>query len=541
MPVTAYLHFTDSAPAYGGSFTEGIVGAPKYINPLLAQANDTDRDITALIFSGLTKFDENGELVMDLAKTYDVSDDGLTYTFTLRDNIFWHDNEPITADDVVFTILTAQNENYNSLHIINWKGVEVSKIDSRTIAFKLKNQYAHFLNNTTLGIIPKHLWENVKPVNFGLSDLNTKPIGSGPYKFEKLKKDEFGNIKEYELRAFKEYHDEGPFIKTIIFKFYMSEEDMLDAKNNGDINSLSVSSQGLKKIKFKQRATINKIKLPRYFSVFFNQNQSSALSDKNVRLALNYATNKQELTNEILGGNAEIVNSPILSNLLGLKSPSISYSYDKNKAISLLEEKDWLLQSPENSEGTSKDEGELSPFRFKGEEEDIEELRIELTTSDWPELLNIATEIKKQWEEIGVGVDLQVLPLPELQQVIKERQYEALLFGEVLNINIDPFSFWHSSEKKDPGLNLSLYDNKSADQLLENARQTVSFDERMRVYEEFQDILIEDAPAVFLYSPDYLYVQPDKIKNNNTKIISVPSERFGNINKWYINTKRVFK
>jgi len=166
-------------------------------------------------------------------------------------------------------------------------------------------------------------------------------------------------------------------------------------------------------------------------------------------------------------------------------------------------------------------------------------LEIKLTTSDWPELIAIGNEIKQQWGAIGMQVNLEILPLPELQQAIKSREYEALLFGEVLALDPDPFSFWHSSQKRDPGLNLALYDNKDADKLLEDARQTLDRSARLSKYDDFQRVIAKDIPAIILYSPDYLYGQPAKIKGNDTGLISMPSDRFNSVAKWYIETRRV--
>jgi len=544
IPISSYFHFTKPIPDFGGSWTEGMVGAPKQINPLLAQINDVDRDISKLVYAGLTKYNEEGRIVMDLAESYDISKDGLTYTFRLRDELVWHDEEPLSADDIVFTILIVQNPNYNSLQAINWQGVEVSKIDQKTIEFKLKNKYAQFLNNTTLGIMPKHVWEGVKPINFGLSEFNVKPIGSGPYEFRKFKRDEFGNIKSYELNSFEGYYDGQPFIDKIKFKFYLSEQELLDAYNDGNIDGFVASPSQLALLKFRQKTLLNNLKLPRYFSIFFNQNQSSVLSDDGVRIALNYATDKREIIDDILDGNGTIVDSPMLSGILSINSPSVSYNFNTEKANQVLDDNDWLYLTEEeilDDEGRLFNE-EIVPFRFKKPEESEQDhtlLRIELTTSDWPELVQVAEEIKKQWQVVGAQVDLLILPLPELQQAIRDRDYEALLFGEVLNLDPDPFSFWHSSQKKSPGLNLALYDNDTADTLLEETRQTIDRIERKNKYGEFQNVLLKDAPAVFLYSPDFIYVQSKKVKGNNTTTISIPSDRFGSVNEWYVDTRRV--
>ena len=209
------LSHTISIPNYGGSYKEGLIGSPQYINPILCQTYDTDQDISQLIFSGLMKYDSRGELVPDLAEEYAIGEEGKIYDFFLRKNITWHDGKPFNADDVIFTIQTIQNPEYRSPVIFNWNGVEIEKIDDYTIRFKLKNAYAPFLNNTTIGILPKHIWENISPPEFFLTQTNLKPIGTGPYKFTKFEKDRKGSIKALYLQANKDYHLNRPYIKKI--------------------------------------------------------------------------------------------------------------------------------------------------------------------------------------------------------------------------------------------------------------------------------------------------------------------------------------
>lgn len=540
IPISAYFHYTKIAPDFGGSFTEGLVGTPKHINPLLAQVNDVDRDLASLIYPGLMKYNGEGKLEPALAGSYTVSEDGLTYTFKLRENLKWHDGEPITADDVIFTVLTAQNPDYDSFQKQNWQGIDVSKGDGQTVIFKLKTKYAQFPSNTTLGILPKHIWGNIKPTNFALSEMNIKPaVGAGPYKFSKIKRDQLGNIKSLEFTAFDKYYGGKPYISKIIFKFYPSEDELINAYNKNEIDGLgSLSPQKINSIRFRGQLKIKKLKLPRYFAVFFNQNQSKQLSDGNVRLALSYATDKDEILNKILSGNGTIADSPLLPGIIELPASNDSierYNFDIEKAKKILDEAGWKY-----SEENKVREKAPPPPKKKGEKPgEAAKLEIRLTTSNWPELAAVADQIKKQWEAIGARVNVEILDLPELQQAIKGREYEALLFGEVLGLDPDPFSFWHSSQKRDPGLNLALYDNKAADKLLEEAKQTLDRSARLSKYDEFQKIVVKDVPAIFLYSPDYLYAQPAKIKNSNVSIISMPSDRFSTINQWYIDTKRV--
>ena len=546
IPIATYYHFTKPAATYGGAMKEGVIGEPRHINPLLSQS-DADRDLVKLVYSGLFRYNKDGKLVPDLAKSYETSPDELNYTVYLKDNSIWHDGTPVTADDVIFTIQAAQNPDYGSLQRINWQGVELEKVNDQTVRFKLKNKYAQFLNNLTLPLLPQHLWGNIKPINFTLSEMNLKPIGSGPYQFRKLRKNSSGRIDTYELRVNPYFYDGRPFIEKLELKFYGSEDALIEAYNKNEIDNLAlISPKNIKKLKFKQRLTVENIKMPRYFGVFFNQNQSKILSEKNIRLALSHATDKETLVSNILENNGIVINSPLTGMVFGLDQEVKKYEYNKDMARETLQKAGWLaspkpLASPEPSaERGSAEHGDKTDengILMKGNEK----LSLKLTTSTWPELTDVAQQLKEQWKELGVDLHIEVLPTSDLQQAIKERNYQMLLFGEILNLDPDPFSLWHSSQKKDPGLNLALYDNKTADKLLEEARQTLNPDDRAAKYNEFQKLVAEEIPALFLYSPYYLYGHSKKINGFENKIISTPSDRFSNIEKWYVETKRVWR
>lgn len=525
IPFSAYSHFTNPSPDYGGSFSEGVIGQPRRINPLLAQANDPDRDLVSLIYSSLLKYNDEGKLVPDLAKSYEISSDGLNYTVYLKDNIMWHDGKKLTADDVVYTIETAQNSDYGSSQRVSWQGVTVQNVNATTIIFKLNNKYAQFLNNLTLGILPKHVWEKVQPINFSSSEYNLKPVGSGPYIFDKLQKDNLGQIQSYQLRVNKDYYDGRAYIDEILIKFYDSESSMIEAYNKNDVQELfMVSPQNLGKIKFKQRLNIKELKMPRYYGVFFNQSENTALADKNVRLAINHATDKDAIIDKVIGGKGTAIYSPLIENVLDVDQDIPKYLHDLDQAKKILSASGWT--------GTD-DKGILKKREAR--------LTVKITTSTLPEFAEVANILKEQWLKAGIEVTVETLNTPQLQQVIRDRNYEALLFGEILDLDPDPFTLWDSSQKQKLGLNLALYDNPTADGLLQDARQSLNPLDRAQKYNDFQKIVINDVPAVFLYNPLYLYPQTSNIRGADTKVIAVPSDRFSSVEKWYINTKRIWK
>lgn len=528
IPLTTYYHYTNAVPASGGTLVEGILGEPRLVNPLLSQTSDADRDIASLVFSGLYRYNGQGKLVPEMARSMpEITSDGLSYSVTLRDDARWHDGVPVTADDVVFTVQTAQNSDYGAPLAVrgNWQGVTVERAGERVIIFHLKAKYAQFPNILTLGILPKHLWADVKPSNFSLSELNIKPVGSGPLRFTSLVKNNLGHIVSYKLSAWPQYYGGRVHIDGIEFRFYGAEEELIAAFNNNDIDNIGyLSGQNISALKFKSRINLEQLRMPRYYALFFNQTQSKALADKNIRLALNYATDRVHIINKAMDGNAFLINSPMMGGILDINPTVRTYDYDLAQAQSVLKAGGWTP----NADGVP----------AKGKDALLE---LKITTSTWSELSAVAMQIKEQWEKLGVKITVETLPISQLQQVIKDRNYQILLFGEIMSIDPDPFAMWHSSQRQEPGLNLALYKNDTADKLMEEARATLNPLERRQKYDDFQKILIEDIPAVFLYSPHFLYGLTRDVRGFDTQIISTPDGRFTDIRDWYIDTSRQFK
>ena len=227
--------------------------------------------------------------------------------------------------------------------------MEVEKISELVVQFKLKNPYAAFLENLTLKILPKHIWQDISAQNFPLTNRNLAPVGSGPYKFVKLEQDISGFINSVYFKINSEYYGQKPFLSEIVFKFFEKEEDLIKSIKNNEVDSFSFSS-------FKNYNLLNSVYdpdtnskenvvfndyhffIPRYFAVFFNFDESEVLAEEKVREALNYGTNKKEIVAKIWGSEAKIVDSPILPDIYGFENPKINYQFDLEKAISLLEE-----------------------------------------------------------------------------------------------------------------------------------------------------------------------------------------------------------
>ena len=613
LSISFYQDNTQMCPAHGGIYREGVVGQPRFINPIYAASNDVDKDLTGLIFSGLMKYNSNGEIIPDIAKEPPtIKEDGTIYEVYLRDDVFFHDMKKLTADDIVFTVNTIQNPDFKSPIRANWLGVKIEKISDEAVRFRLENPYPDFLETLTLKILPAHIWKNISAQQFALSPYNNlQPIGSGPYKIKTVDQDKkSGKILSINLEAFSEYHQNVPYISQVSFIFFEKKENLINAAKKGSIDALSSDTPISA---FNQYSFY----LPRYFAVFFNESKNKLLAQKEIRQALNYATNKKEIIEKVLLGEGKQVDSPLLPEIYGYNPPKKIYEFDIEKAESLFEKagftkEDGLFVKTTEGEklhftrvleygdrgkeveklqqclsldteiypekkvtgyfGKSTKKGVIA-FQEKYAKDILEPigltkgtgdvrrktieklnevciitpaktipLKIILTTVEDTTLKLTANVLKEQWEKAGIKVEIETLPISALKQdVIRPRNYEALLFGEVLGTLPDPFPFWHSSQKTDPGLNIAEYKNKNVDKLIEQARIETDTKIKSDKYEEIQELIIEDSPAVFLYNPNYLYFASNKIKGIKAGLIADPSQRFSAIEDWYITTKRAFK
>ncbi|MBI2612422.1 peptide ABC transporter substrate-binding protein [Candidatus Kaiserbacteria bacterium] len=522
-------------PSHGGTLTEGVIGPARFVNPLLSLSGP-DKDLTALVYSGLMRATPEGNLIPDLADHYDISEDGTVYTFTLRDGLTFHDGSSLTSADVLFTIQQAQNPDIKSARRADWEGVSVSAPNPVTVLFTLPHAYAPFLENATLGILPKARWSDVSAEEFPFHTLNTKPIGSGPYRVDDLKTSSTGSATRYELSSFDNFALGRPYLNTITFLFFSNEDDLIAAFNAGRIDSIaSVSPSAVETLKT-NGASMARAALPRTFGVFLNQSKNTVLAEPAVRSALDAAVDKERLIDEVLKGYGVPLDGPIPPGILGTVSPATPAPFADGKAEDARSE--GIAEAARNilsRGGWTFDETAGVWMKKKTI------LEFTLATADEPELSATAEMLASMWEAAGIKVNVQVYSLSELNSVVlRPRNYEAVLFGEVVGRSLDLFAFWHSSQRNDPGLNLALYANSRADTLLTRARETTSMREREKLYGQLQELVANDTPAVFLYAPEFIYVVPALLGGVELGALTTPSERYLNVHEWYTDTERVW-
>ncbi|MEN9852380.1 MAG: hypothetical protein RI996_323 [Candidatus Parcubacteria bacterium] len=514
--------FSIEVPAYGGTVREGVVGSPRLINPLLA-VSQSDLDLTSLIYSGLLRQDADGNMLPDLAESYTVSEDALTYTIVLKDGLTFHDGKPLTTADVLYTIALVQDDALGSVKKIEWEGVAVSEKDEQTLIFTLKKPYPRFIQSLDLGILPKHIWKNLPIEAIALSDYNLSPIGSGPYKIVDIEK-KSGIQKKYTLRAFDDFSGGKPYIDTFSIEIYQNEAELLKDIEKGSIaNASALGPNNASFLKDNGGLKTHLTNLPRIYGVFWNQDKNQIFVSSAVRKALSSAIDTKQIITAALYGFGEPTVSPIPTLFFEQKGERL-FSIEESRKI--LEADGWKRNA-----STTIYEKVIAGKNT--------ELAFTLTTvSGIPEFEKTTEILQNTWQELGARVTIESYELGDLnQKIIKDRKYEALLYGTVVSDEENLYAFWHSSQRKDPGLNLSQYANTKVDAVLEQIRSGKVSEES---YNTFISEFTADSPASLIYSPEFIYVTDKHIHIPDFSRIVSPEDRFTQVHTWYIRTEKIW-
>lgn len=514
-----YYSKTVEAPASGGQYTEGIMGQPTYVNPVIAGNNEIDSDISEIVFADLIK----------LADHYNVSPDGKTWNVVLKSDLLWSDKKPLTSDDVIFTIETIQDLNARSPLYQTWQGIAANRISELEIQFDLRNTYAFFLDNLKeLRIIPKHIFGVIPAANIRQSDYNLEPVSSGPYKFTAYEKRKDGFITDYHFDVNENYAGDQPLIQNFNIKFFPNADELISAFNSrkidgfGDLNPKNI---GDLKLNYK----LTEIYMPRYYAIFLNSATKQSLKEIAVRTALELATDKNKIIEKVFDNKAKTVNQPILPMMSDYDSSTDNSEFSIEKAKEILEKEMWIA-NPDTG------------IREKKIGKITEKLEFDVIIPQIQFLIDTINIIKNDWQEAGIKINPIILnPSDITEEIIKTRNYQMMIFGNILKINPDIFSFWHSSERFYPGLNLALYENKKVDGLLESIRKNFNEESRKNDVKTLLSLFSSEKPAILLYSPAYIYVSPQNLGGIGENTIATPAGRFDNIDKWYLRTTRTFK
>ncbi len=532
-------------PAVGGTYTEAFIGEPRFINPLYASTSDADADLSHLIFSGLVRWDPIEGIVNDLAEEITISEDGKTYTVQLREDAHFHNGTSVRASDVLFTFAAVQNPEYRSPLAVSFRGITISQVDDLTVSFELTKAFAPFIASLSFGILPSELWVDIPAKNVPLAALNLEPIGSGPFKFKEFSKDKKGTILSYTLERNANFYDEKPFLETFTAKFYANAEDAISALDNRNVEGVAfVPPEQEDRVLKSSIASLAHPSIPLTASISFNQDKHAALKSLAVRQALERLIDREALVREALHGNGQTAYSPIPDGILGASVDLAKHPFDPGAAIALLEGAKFIKTEGQPYRSLPKD---IADARKKQLPENADPstasvLSVTITTVQKPKFVRTAELLKAQFEAAGIKTEIAVVPAENLlDSVVKPGAYEILLTETLTGGDPDPYPFWHSSQIGNGGLNLAHYANRNVDTLLEDARATVDPTVREAKYKEFQTILADEVPAVFLYRSTYAYAYASKLRDVTIDRILTPPDRFSTISKWFVKTKKVLK
>ncbi|MDB4984324.1 MAG: family 5 extracellular solute-binding protein peptide/nickel transport system substrate-binding [Patescibacteria group bacterium] len=516
--------FSSLVPIRGGSYKEGIVGSPRFINPVLA-TSDADHDLTKLVYSGLVRMSQDGLIEPDLASSWDVSTDGKTYTITMKPKLAFHDGKPLTSADVVFTVSKIQDSTLKSPLRVAWDGVTVAAPDAQTVVFTLSKPYAGFLNQLTVGIMPEHLWGKIADDQWSTSQYNSEPVGSGPYKISSVTRSRVGVAESVNMTAFRKFALGAPYIENVSIESFANASDAESAFKAGSIAGLAAIDSGDIATTKTSTTEVLTSPTPRVFGIFFNPSKNKIFADQTVVKALNLAVDKNAIIESVFGGYAHALSGPLPT----LVDTSANDADTKLAlAAKMLDTAGWKINPK-------------SGLREKTANKATQVLSFSISTANTPELEESANLISEQFQKIGVKASVKVFEIGTLNQgVIRGRDFDALLFGEIVHHDTDIYAFWHSSQRADPGLNITGYTNKHVDSLLESAIKETDPAKRMATYQSISSQLAVDAPVIFLYTPDFIYLVDKSIRNVSIGAVTDPSDRFSNVSRWYAFTDHVW-
>lgn len=519
-------------PAPGGLYTEALVGSPKRLNPLLTFANPVDRDVSRLIFSGLTRFDSTGLPVPDLAN-WNISEDQTTYTFILKPNLVWHDGEPLTARDVAFTLKLLQDPQYPGPADVGrlWQAVTVKVVNTQTVTLTLPEPFAPFLDYTTLGLLPEHVLTGLTAAQLPNSHFNLNPIGSGPFKVERWLETESG-VTALLLTRFANYVGAQPKLDQVQFNFYADANAALTAYKNDDVLGLGqVAVTHLPEALTLPNLGLYTALEPEYSLIFLNM-QDDALpffKDKKVRQALWLGLNRAAMVKDILGGQAVVANSPILPTSWAYNAGLPTPAYDPKAATNLLDTAGWVFPSdalPGTETYVRQKEGVPISFTLTLPDDDVHTA--------------IAEAARATWAELGIRVEIRAVPVASLRADYLEprpRVFDAILvdFNLAGTPDPDPYPLWHETQVES-GQNYSGLSDRAISQYLEQARITTDVVARAQLYRSFQARFADQVPALLLYYPVYNYAVDKRVNDVRLGLLTDPSDRFTTLGDWYLLT-----
>jgi peptide/nickel transport system substrate-binding protein len=515
-------------PVTGGTYSEALIGSLGRLNPILDVTNQADRDVNRLLFSGLVRFDDRGVAQPDLAESWGISADGKTYNFSLRANAVWHDNAPVTSEDVVFTVdaLRSDASPFPADVKEMWKQVQVNVLDAKTLQFRLPEPFAPFLDYLTFGVLPKHLLGGTSVEAMMNAPFNLQPVGSGPFRFKQFQ-EENGQVKGVVLEAFENYYLGRPYLDEVIFRYYADSAAALAAYRGKEVLGIGqVDEAILKDALAEVDLDLYTGRMPSLTMVLFNLNdpQLPFFQDKNIRRALLMALNRQRMVDVLKNGQAIVADGVVFPGTWAYYENMERVEYNPEQALELIKEAGYTF--PAEGDQVRSKEGAA--------------MRFDLVYPESPEFARLAAQIAESWNELGMNVTPKGVPFDQLVSgYLEPHAFQAALveFSFMRSPDPDPYPFWDQAMISG-GQNYAQWDDRAASEYLEKARVTFDYGERARLYRNFQVRFMMELPALPLFYPVYSYGVDGSIQNVRMGPLFDAADRFQNITGWYLRARR---
>jgi peptide/nickel transport system substrate-binding protein len=503
----------------GHNYNEGLIGEIQHLNPVFADLNEVDRDISSLVFEGLSKFDDTGKISENIA-THTLDETQTIYTFVLHDDLTWHDGELVTADDIYFTYhdIIQHPEFENPILKNSFSSVTVEKINEKTVTMTLNDPNSFFFTQLTIGLLPEHILKDVPVTDLDTHEFNQNPVGNGPYEVKSPYQVNSDGSSEVKLNYYNNYWTgASPDITEINFVAFPTYEELLEGR--GRIHGAARVPKYRLEETTEERFAAYEYQLPQYTALFMETDDDRLLK-RNLRLAIQKSINKQEILEAV--GYDHLIDTPLLE----LDQEDWIYQANSEEAMGALYDEGWFLDEETGLRMNDEDEVlSLSLVRQSFTNNEKQEEVTDLT----------AKAIASQLSNVGIVVTIETYENEAFQQKVSERDYDLLLLGQSLGYNLDTYSYWHSSQAG-TGLNFSNYGNNKADFFIEAIRNSFGDeeDEKEEYLQSLAETIKEDVPAVFLYTPTYYFLADSRIENINTSNLLFPHDRFANILDWKV-------
>ncbi len=520
-------YYQNTVPVAGGTFTEGIIGSYTNANPLYA-AGSVDNAVSQLIFSGLLKFDHNNKLAGNLAESWVADEREVMYTVTLRPNLKWQDGKPLTAEDVVFTYRTIQNADAQSPLFNSWQKITVEAKDARTVVFTLPSPLSSFPDSLTNGIVPRHLLQDTPPAQLRSIPFNTvAPVGSGPFKWDRIEVTGVtpeNRSEQIGLVPNPHYHGSKPKLQRFIIRSFREEKRMVESFETRELSAMSGLGALPEEIKNEEGIIEYSMPLTRQVTVFFKTTHD-LLADVKVRQALVQAVDQKEVVKG-LGYPVIAARSPFLPTHIGYSRDLLQLNTNVEQANKLLDEAGWKV----GADG----------IRSK----DKRPLQFQLFSQSTPEYQHVTSELQRQWKAVGVNTQVLLQQDSDFKSTVSNHGYDMLLYSISLGNDPDVYAYWHSTQAdvRSPNrMNFSEYKSTPADKALEAGRSRSDPALRAVKYKPFLETWRNDAPALTLYQPRYLYVSRGRVHGLDQPELNSPINRYSNLENWMIRLGKATK